>query len=91
MQVEFDPVKSQKNIDDRGLSFDLVKYFDFSTAIITTDNRKDYGEKRYKAAGYIFDRLYMLIFTIRGECIRIISLRKANKREIESYDKKQKT
>lgn len=45
-----------------------------------------YGEARFIALGYIVDRLYSMVFTVRGDMLRVISLRKANKREVKRYD-----
>ena len=48
-------------------------------------NRKRYGETRFIAAGLIGVRLFVLTFTLRGNAVRIISLRKANRREVQRY------
>ena len=48
MIIEFDPIKNAKNITERGLSFDFVADFDWSTAALETDTRKDYSETRYQ-------------------------------------------
>ena len=50
---------------------------------IRQDTRKDYGETRYATLGLIEGRLDCMCFTIRGDNIRIISLRKANEREVK--------
>jgi len=63
---------------------DIVR-FDFLTARIWTDERKDYGETRYTALGYIGHRLHVLVFTVRGDIRRPISLRKANHKERSKY------
>lgn len=84
-----DPAKNARNIRERGI--DLVegaKAFDFATAVIAVDDRKDYGEKREVAAGFIGPRLHTLVFTMRGDACHVISLRKANRREIRSYVRK---
>ena len=47
--------------------------------------RKSYGELRHVAIGYIHGRLHVLVFTKRGQTVRVISLRKANKREERAY------
>ena len=52
---------------------------------MATDDRKDYGETREVALGLIGDRLHTLVFTMRGTVCHVISLRKSNKREIETY------
>ena len=85
MDIEFDPVKNNRNLEVRGISFESAAEFDFRSALILLDDRKDYGEIRYRAMGLIGDRLHALVFkeTIRG--IRVISLRKANPREERHY------
>ncbi len=86
IEIEYDPTKNQQNIKDRGLSFNLAINFDWDTAIMVEDTRKDYGEPRYSAIGFIESRLHVLVFTPRNEAIRVISLRKANDREVKRYD-----
>ncbi len=84
--MEFDPAKSDKNERERGLPFMLVDEFDWDTARFGVDRRRDYREPRFKALGYITERLYVVIFTPRFGGIRIISLRKANRREERDYE-----
>ncbi len=86
MKLEFDRVKNEKNIQERGISFELAVDFDLATAKIWPDTRKDYGEKRFIALGYIGERLFSMVFTVRNDVLRIISLRKANKREVHNYE-----
>ena len=86
MKVEFDPAKSARNAQERGLPFEMAERFDFDTAVIRLDTRRDYGEPRYQAFGLIDDKLYFLAFSLRGDAIRVISLRKANAREVRFYD-----
>lgn len=87
MQLDYDPNKNQRNIAERGISFASAAAFDWDTAIIWQDTRKDYGEQRFIAMGMIADRLHALVFTPRGEdVIRVISLRKANSREAKLYE-----
>lgn len=52
---------------------------------VVDDERMDYGERRQVAYGLIRDRLFVCVFTDRGEIRRVISLRKANSREIEAH------
>ena len=86
MQVEFDPAKNERNIRERGLSFERAADFDFETAVTREDTRRDYGESRFRSLGFIGSELYALVFTIRGESLRIISLRKASRRERTLYE-----
>jgi len=88
IRIEFDQNKNNWNIRERNISFEMVYDFDFTTAIRAEDKRKNYGEQRIVAHGFIEERLYVLCFKPLGEnYIRIISLRKANKREIKIYEK----
>ena len=52
MRIEYDPVKTARNIEKHGLSFDEVAFLDWPGAIVTQDSRKDYGEIRW--AAFIF-------------------------------------
>ncbi|PRC91947.1 BrnT family toxin [Solimicrobium silvestre] len=90
MEISFDPVKNERNISDRGLSFSLVEQLNWSSALIEEDVRKDYGERRYLALGLIEYRLHAVVFTPRADKMHVISLRKANQREVNYYDE-QKT
>jgi hypothetical protein len=45
-----------------------------------------YGERRFQALGLIGDRLHMMVFTPRANKAHVISLRKANKREVKRYE-----
>lgn len=87
MEIGFDPAKNANNIALRGLSFERVAEFDFQTAVLTVDSRHDYGETRMTAIGKLDDVLHILIFTMREETLRVISFRKANKREVRRYEK----
>jgi uncharacterized protein len=86
MKIEFDTAKSKLNARERGLPFELAAEFDFETAIIVKDDRHDYGETRYRAIGRLNDDVVAVVFTMRGETIRVISLRIASRKERSSYD-----
>ncbi len=88
MHYDSDDDKNIANIAKHGIGFNLAEKFDWLSAIEIQDNRKDYGEERWISLGPIENRLYVLIYVHRQSCIRIISLRKANKREREFYEKK---
>ena len=66
----------------------MTKFFDFETANFTIDKRKNYGEIRRCALGFLGNRLHAKVFTETAKGIRVISFRKANKREILSYEQK---
>ena len=86
MKIEFDPDKDAANRQKHGLSLADAERMDFDTAIYAPDDRYDYGEDRTQALGLIDGRLHMLAFTMRGDTLRAISLRKANPREVKRYD-----
>lgn len=90
MEIEFDPNKSTTNTERRGLPFDLVAEFEFDSAEYAEDVRHDYGEMRIQALGLLRGRVHVLVFTETLTGIRVISLRKANKREIKRYGDAQK-
>lgn len=85
MRITYDAAKNERNLRERGLSFERAAEFDFDTATIWDEERK--GEIRRVAAGYLDRRLHILCFKPRAEGIRVISFRKANDREAEKYGK----
>ena len=89
MEITFDAAKNARNVEERGLSFELVRGFDFQTALFVVDDRKDYGEVRYRGLGLVGERVHALVFTETAGGIRVISFRKANKREVKSYEQAQ--
>ena len=91
MRIHFDPGKNERNIRERGLSFEQVGEFDFSSALVALDEREEYGEARYVALGMLGERLHVLCFTEATDGIRVISFRKANAREVARYAKAQAT
>jgi uncharacterized protein len=88
MEITYDRTKNTENINIRNLSFEQVVDFDFETANFTIDKRKNYGEIRRCAIGYLGNRLHALVFTETLKGIRVISFRKANKREVANYEQK---
>ena len=87
MKLSYDPAKDARNAQERGLSFERVYEFDFDTAIIRPDLRFAYPEPRFVATGFIGERLLVVCYTPAVDGIRIISLRKANARELARYEK----
>lgn len=85
MNYEHDPAKLAANVRKHGVWFSAADDFEWETAQLEVDNRKRYGETRFIAAGLIGVRLFVLTFTLRGNAVRIISLRKANRREVQRY------
>lgn len=88
MQFEWDEEKCKKNIETHGMDFvDAAELFS-SPMLVIPDVRKQYGEHRYIGMGEIQGRIMVIVYTERkGDVIRIISLRKANKREQSKFKK----
>lgn len=86
MPISFDPRKNERNIAERGLSFELVEELEWDSALVVEDVRRDYGERRFQALGLITGRLHALVFTPRAGRVHVISLRKANRRESRLYE-----
>ena len=82
---EWDEAKRRANLAKHGVDFTLVEAFEFETALVEADERRAYGEDRKTALGFIGPRLYVLVFVTRSGLVRVISLRKANRREMERY------
>jgi uncharacterized protein len=85
VKIEFDPAKSARNAEERGLPFELAADLDWEAAHTIEDQRRSYGETRYLAFAPMQGRLYVVCFCIRGDAFRIISFRKANRREERFY------
>lgn len=83
MIVEFDPDKDASNVADHGIS--LARAADMIPLATIADDRFDYGEERFRTYGQIDGRAYCLVFTMRGENIRAISLRRAHFQEIKRH------
>jgi uncharacterized DUF497 family protein len=86
MPISYNALKNETNIRERGLSFEAVRDLDLTKALIVEDIRKVYEERRFQVLGLIEGRLHMLVFTPRGGKMHVISLRKANPREIKRYE-----
>ena len=89
MKVTFDPAKDAANMAKHGVSLTEAAGFEWGTAVVWPDTRRDYGEARMVALGYIGLRIMALVFVDRPPEKpterRIISLRKANSREVKRY------
>jgi uncharacterized DUF497 family protein len=82
MAVTFDPDKNAR------LSFERVADLDWDTAVIVVDTRRDYGELRLRVMVRLDGVLYAAVVTPRGKDLRVISFRRANRREVRLCDKK---
>jgi uncharacterized protein len=83
--MEWDDDKAAENLRKHGVDFARTRDIDWATAQFFTDDRRDYGEERQWARAMIGARLHIVVFVLRGDALRIISLRKANRRERAFY------
>ncbi len=85
MRVEFDPAKDLANQAKHGVSLAMAAELDWNTALVWVDDRFDYGETRMIALAPKTETLYYVAFVDRGRVRRVISLRRANRREVKYY------
>jgi len=85
MQIDFDPAKDAINRAKHGVSLALAAELDWEAALVWVDNRFEYGESRAIALAPKTETLSFVAFVERGEVRRIISLRRANRREVKHY------
>ena len=78
MEYEWDEAKRAANIAKHDIDFEAL-----------IEQSPQSGEMRYAATGYVGQRLHQMVFTMRGERVRIISLRKAHWKEVEEYERRQ--
>ena len=85
---EWDDAKRQWTLRHRKIDFiDLMDVFDDPAGVVRPDVRRNYGEERWVMLCPLNGRLYHITFTMRGPVYRIISARKANRREQRSYER----
>ena len=72
---------------DRGFDFAYAAraFFD-PDRLVQEDTRYSFGEERYQLTGRIESRVYVIVYTLRNDSMRIISARKANQREVKQYE-----
>lgn len=85
MQVEFDPAKDAANRAKHGLSLADFEGFD-AEPVVNEDDRFDYGEKRFIARGRIAGVPHAIVYTRRGDVMRLIGFRRAHDKELRRYE-----
>lgn len=81
MDIEFDPAKDAANIEKHGIS--LARAIELADAVYVEDGR--YAEPRFRVYGWIDGVAHCAAVTLRGEKLRIISLRRAHRKEYQRY------
>lgn len=85
MEIEFDPDKDSSNASKHGVSLDAAENLEWDMLLAEEDKRENYGELRFIGYAPIGQQVFCVVFTDRGDVRRIISLRKATKREVINY------
>jgi uncharacterized DUF497 family protein len=84
MNISFDPAKDALNVAKHAVSLALAAELEWGEMLCMPDTRRDYGELREIGYALHADRLYCVVF-VQRDVMHIISLRKANRREVLSY------
>lgn len=85
MRFEFEPVEDKLNLANHGLSLSFASKLAWDEALVWVDRRFEYEELRMVGLVLEGSRLYYVAFVDRGRTRRIISLRYAERREVEHY------
>ena len=83
---EWDEAKRLSNVLKHNVDFATIAQFDWSSALVVEDDPRDYGERRFWAFVLHGARLHVVVFVRRGGLRRLISVRKANSREVRFYE-----
>jgi uncharacterized protein len=87
MRFEWDESKAAQNLVKHGVPFEFAtRLFLDPERIDAGDARRAYGEERRISLGRIDERLYVVVYTVRSETLRLISARRANAREQRFYE-----
>jgi len=85
IEIEFDSNKDAVNIEKHGFSLAKAAELEWEYLLVKQDDRNEYSEVRMIGYAPIESRVYCVVYTDRDNNRRIISLRKANKREVTYY------
>ncbi len=83
MTYEWDEAKAAANIAASRLGFEAIEDFERESAIV--ERSDGYNETRWAATGFIDNRLYRVVYTRRQDMLRVISLRRASRKEVREY------
>ena len=89
MQFSCDPNKSRTNYFKHGIVIEFAQYLDWTKEVVWQDVRYSYNEVRMSGLVPLEGKVYAVVYVVRAEFTRMISLRKANKREAKHYEKNQ--
>lgn len=85
MKFTWDEDKAKRNKAKHGVDFEDARRFEFDTANVFEDDSEDYGEERFVGFGFIGNKVHCIVYAMRQGDVRVISLRRATKRETIDY------
>lgn len=85
MEFEWDPAKHERNLRTRGIGFDEAAQIFEAEVVTWPDTRTDYGEARINAIGEANGKILRVIYTMRGEVVRIITAWRASRKDRERW------
>ena len=88
MHFTSDPNTSRANFFKHGIVLEFAEYLDWTKEVVWQDVRHNYNEVRMSGLVPLEGKIYAEVYVLRAESTRMISLRKANNREMQLYEKK---
>ena len=87
MRIVWDPEKAKSNFMKHGVRFCDAESVLFDPMAMTREDEENDAEQRFVSIGSdALDRVVVVVYTYRGEAIRLISARRATQREKKSYE-----
>ncbi len=86
MRITFDPQKRERTLLERGLDFASAADVFAGRHTVVPDSRFDYGENRYISAGWLGERMVVLVWTPRSDARHVISMRYCHAKEQERWN-----
>jgi uncharacterized protein len=85
VEFEWDEAKHARTLRERGIGFDDGARIFEGPVVIWQDARGNYGEDRFRDVGKSEDDILHVVFTWRGHRVRIISVRRASRKESKAW------
>jgi uncharacterized DUF497 family protein len=87
VNVDWDPNKAKANRTDHGVSFPDAEVVLYNPDSITREDESSEGEQRFVTVGLDALARVLVVYTYRGDTIRMISARKATRNEVRTYER----
>ena len=86
---EWDLDKRALNLARHGVDFEAIRDFEWETAKVEPSPRK--GEERFLALGFIGNRVHAVVYPLREDRTRLISMRRAKRRDVKEHEEHRRT